>query len=207
MPAPPGEDKQTQGSTALTRGDNRVPKPVRMVVRYIDGVSEWTGRFTAWLIVPLILIISYEVFVRYAFNAPTIWAFEMQFMLYASSFMLGAAYTLLYGEHIRTDILYNRWPVRWQGIVDATLYLLFYFPGIALFLWAGWDFAYRSWVIRELSEFSPWRPPVYPLKMAIPVTAALLLLQGTSEFIKSLYAAMSGHRYEEAVRGDHEEAL
>lgn len=196
MPAPPGEDKQTQGSTALTGGDNRVPKPVRAVVRFLDGVSEWTGRFTAWLIVPLILIISYEVFVRYTFNAPTIWAFEMQFMLYASSFMLGAAYTLLYGEHIRTDILYNRWSVRWQGIVDATLYLLFYFPGIALFLWAGWDFAYRSWVIRELSEFSPWRPPVYPLKMTIPLTAALLFLQGISEFTKSLYAAITGRRYE-----------
>lgn len=194
MSAPPHEE-HARGPAAVKTGPDRPPKPIRLIVRCIDGISEWTGRFTAWLIVPLILIISYEVFVRYAFNAPTIWAFEMQFMLYASSFMLGAAYTLLYGEHIRTDILYNRWPVRWQGIVDATLYLLFYFPGIALFLWAGWDFAYRSWVIRELSEFSPWRPPVYPLKMAIPVTAALLLLQGTSEFIKSLYAALTGRRY------------
>jgi len=182
-------------------------RPMRTAVRWIDGLSEWTGRLTAWLIVPLIATISYEVFVRYAFNAPTIWAFELQFMLYASMFMLGAAYTLLYGEHIRTDILYNRWSVRWQGVVDATLYLLFYFPGIALFLWAGWDFAYRSWVIRELSEFSPWRPPVYPLKMVIPVTAALLLLQGISELVKSLYAAVTGGRYEAAIHRDHEEAL
>lgn len=198
MSVPPEDEKQARGPTDATPRTRvpGLPKPVRVLVRCIDGVSEWTGRFTAWLIVPLILIISYEVFVRYAFNAPTIWAFEMQFMLYASSFMLGAAYTLLYGEHIRTDILYNRWSVRWQGILDATLYLLFYFPGIALFLWAGWDFAYRSWVIRELSEFSPWRPPVYPLKMAIPLTAALLFLQGISEFVKSAYAAITGERYE-----------
>ncbi|MBI2153776.1 MAG: TRAP transporter small permease subunit [Candidatus Rokubacteria bacterium] len=178
------------------RTGDRLPGPLRVAVRCIDAVSEWTGRFTAWLIVPLILVIAYEIFVRYAFNAPTIWAFELQFMLYASTVMLGAAYTLLYGEHIRTDIFYQRWSVRWQGIVDATLYLLFYFPGIAFFLWAGWDFAYRSWVIGELSEFSPWRPPVYPLKMAIPLTAALLFLQGISEFIKSLYAAITGRRYE-----------
>lgn len=189
------------------RGTARLPRPVRTAVRWIDGLSEWTGRFSAWLVIPLIAVIVYEVFVRYAFNAPTIWSFELQFMLYASSFMLGAAYTLLYGEHIRTDILYNRFSVRWQGIIDAVLYLLFYFPGIALFLLAGWDFAERSWAVGERSEFSPWRPPVYPLKMVIPATAALLLLQGISEFTKSLYAAITGTRYDEAVRREHEEAL
>lgn len=184
-----------------------VPGAVRTAVRWIDALSEWSGRLTAWLILPLILVIVYEIAVRYAFNRPTIWSFELQFMLYASMFMLGAAYTLLYGDHIRTDILYTRWPVRWQGIVDATLYLIFYFPGIAFFLWAGWDFAYRSWVIGELSEFSPWRPPVYPLKMTIPVTAALLLFQGVSEFVKALHAAITGKRYEAAVRREHEEAI
>lgn len=197
MPAPRGSE----------RAPDRVPRLVTTLVRWIDILSEWSGRLTAWLIIPLIFVIVYEILARHAFNAPTIWSFELQFMLYASMFMLGAAYTLLYGEHIRTDILYNRWPVRWQGIVDATLYLLFYFPGLAFFLWAGWDFAYRSWAIRELSEFSPWRPPIYPLKMTIPVTAALLLLQGVSEFAKSLHAAITGRRYEAAGRAGHEEAI
>lgn len=193
------EEHPTPGSPARRQADPvppRLPEPLRATVRWLDRVSEWTGRFSAWLIVPLIVAIVYEVFVRYAFNRPTIWSFEMQFMLYASSFMLAAAYTLLYGEHIRTDILYDRFSVRWQGIVDAVLYLLFYFPGMALFLWAGWDFAERSWAIHERSEFSPWRPPVYPLKTVIPVTAALLLLQGFSELVKSLYAAITGRRYE-----------
>ncbi len=165
------------------------------VVRGIDALAEVTGRLTAWLIVPLVAVIAYEVLVRYLFNAPTIWAFELQFMLYAAMFMLGAPYTLKHGEHIRTDILYNRFSPRRQGLVDAILYLIFYFPGIAFFLWAGWDFAARAWEVGERSEFSPWRPPVYPLKMVIPLTAALLLLQGVSELVKSAYLALSGRRF------------
>lgn len=180
---------------------------MRRAVGLIDGVSEWSGRFTAWLIIPLIGIIAYEIIARYVFNAPTIWAFELQFMLYASMFMLGAPYTLLYGEHIRTDILYNRFSIRWQGLIDAVLYLLFYFPGIAFFLWAGWDFAARSWAVGERSEFSPWRPPIYPLKTVIPLTAALLLLQGLSELAKSLYAATTGRRYGPGPRGGQGEPL
>lgn len=178
------------------------PRLLRLVLRVADGVSEWTGRLTAWLIIPLIGVISYEVFVRYVFNAPTIWAFELQFMLYAAMFMLGAAYTLLYGEHIRTDILYNRFTPRWQGGIDAVLYLIFYFPGIALFLWAGWDFAERAWVVGERSEFSPWRPPIYPLKAVIPLTAALLLLQGVSELVKSLCASLTGDEYEHREKAE-----
>ncbi len=167
---------------------------MRTVVRNLDRVADWSGQVFCWLIVPLVLAMVYEVFARYFFHAATIWSYDIAYMMYGSHFMLGAAYTLLRGGHIRTDIFYMNWSPRTQGIVDASLYLFLFFPGMVLFFWMGLQEALHSWDIREVSDASPWRPIIYPFKMVIPVTAALLILQGTSEFLKSLHAARTGHR-------------
>jgi len=117
-------------------------------------------------------------------------------MLYGTIFMLGAAYTLYKQSHIRTDILYNKWTARRKGIIDAVLYLFLFFPGIFFFLILGWDYAYHSWQIGETSDSSPWRQPIYPFKMVLPVSAFLLLVQGVSEFLKAVYGARHGRPYE-----------
>jgi TRAP-type mannitol/chloroaromatic compound transport system permease small subunit len=109
--------------------------------------------------------------------------------------MLGAAYALFRGAHIRTDMLYSRWSARRQGITDAICYLFFFFPGLLLMLVFGWQEAWHAWQIGERSDASPWQPPLYPLKMVIPATCALLLLQGVAEFLKSVYAARTGRLY------------
>lgn len=169
------------------------PKWLVVTVRLIDTyIGEWTGRIFAWLVIPMVGSLAYEVFARYLFNAPTIWSFEVTFMLYGSHFMLGATYTLYKGKHIRTDILYMNYSVRWQGIVDGTLYLLFFFPGMYFFLTAGWDETALSWWQGERSDASAWRPILYPFKAVMPVAAGLLILQGASEFLKSAYAAVRG---------------
>ncbi|GBD10544.1 hypothetical protein HRbin23_00188 [bacterium HR23] len=162
------------------------------IAKVLDIIGEWSGKIFAWLIIPLVGALVYEVISRRLFHAPTVWAFDITYMLYGSMFMLGAAYTLLQKGHIRTDIFYNRFSPRWQGIIDGTLYLLFFFPGLVFLLLAGWDEAWHSWLLREKSDASPWRPPIYPFKMSVPVAAALLLLQGISEFVKSVYAALKG---------------
>lgn len=162
------------------------------LVGVIDTLSEWSGRAFAWLIVPLVVGDTYEVIARYAFNAPTIWAYDLSYMLYGAHFMLGAGYTLLKGGHIRTDIFYQNWSPRTQGRVDALLYLLFFFPGLIFFFWMGAQEGVHSMLIGERSDASPWRPVVYPLKLVIPVTALLLLIQGVSEFIKSGHLALKG---------------
>jgi TRAP-type mannitol/chloroaromatic compound transport system permease small subunit len=167
-------------------------KPVLAIMHVVDSISEWTGRLIAWLIIPLVGGLSYEVFARYLFDAPTIWAYDTTYMLYGSHFMLGAGYTLLKKGHIRTDIFYNKFSPRLQGTIDATLYLLFFFPGIIYFLWAGAAEAIHSWSLLERSDASPWRPPLYPFKTVIPIAAFLLLIQGVSEFLKSLHAARKG---------------
>jgi TRAP-type mannitol/chloroaromatic compound transport system permease small subunit len=129
---------------------------------------------------------------RYLFKAPTEWAYDVTYMLYGTIFMLGAAFTLLKKAHIRTDLFYNKWTLQTQGLVDTIMYLLFYFPGIIFFLVAGYDYAAHSWVTGEHTSLSPWRPIIYPFKAVIPVTAFLLLVQGVSELLKSVYAWKRG---------------
>lgn len=172
--------------------DGAPPRALVAVVRAIDGLAQWSGRVFCWLIVPLVVALTYEVIARYVFHAPTIWAYDVAYMLYGSHFMLGAAYTLYKGGHIRTDIFYQNWSVRTRGVVDATLYLFLFFPGIALFFWMGLQEALHAWDIREVSDASPWRPILYPFKAVIPVALVLLMIQGLSEFLKGAYAALKG---------------
>ena len=162
------------------------------VIRTIDAISAWSGRIVAWLILPLIAAMTYEVVIRYLWQ-PTQWAYDTSYMLYGALFMLGAAYTLYRGAHIRTDFLYQKWPVKTQAMVDALCYLFLFFPGIAMFLWLGADFAWNSWLRSERTVGSSWMPIIYPLKTVIPMAAALLLLQGVSEFLKCIYALRTGH--------------
>ena len=168
----------------------------RRVIGWIDRFSEQTGVLFAWLMLPLVAAVTYEIVARYFFAAPTVWSFDMTYMLYGAMFMLGAAYTLRVGAHIRTDFFWERWSARTRGIIDAVAYVAFFFPGIALFLWVGWDEAWYAYQIAETSEQTAWRPLLWPLKATIPLAAALLLLQGCSELAKSLYAAVIGTEYE-----------
>ena len=161
-------------------------------IALLDSISLWSGRIVAWLIVPMVLSLVYEVVARYVFDAPTMWAYDMTFMLYGSFFMIGSAYTLYKKGHIRTDSYYGSWSPRTQGWVDAICYLLFFFPPMIAFLVVGWDYFARSYMQGERIVTSPWMPIVYPFKAAIPLATLLLLLQGLSEFMKSVWAARKG---------------
>ncbi len=165
---------------------------LRLWIARLDSISIWIGKLFAWLIIPMVVALVYEVFARYAFNAPTMWAYDTTFMLYGSHFMLGAAFTLAKGAHIRTDFFYRMWPDRVQASVDLAIYLLFFFPGFGFFLWASADFAMKSWQQSELIITSPWLPIVYPFKTVIPVMAALLMIQGVSESLKCVEAIKQG---------------
>ncbi|MCS6879112.1 MAG: TRAP transporter small permease subunit [Geminicoccaceae bacterium] len=178
--------------SAIAVAAGHPPVALVRIVRTIDRLTLSTGAIFCWLVVPLVGAMVYEVFARYLFNRPTIWAFDVSYMLYGSHFMLGAAYTLYRGGHIRTDIFYQNWSPRTKGIIDATLYVLFFFPGIALFFWMGLQEALHSFSIGETSDVSPWRPPIWPFKMVIPISLAFLFVQGISEFLKSAYAAVTG---------------
>ncbi len=138
----------------------------------------------AWLILPMVLSLVWEVTARYLFNAPTTWAYDMTFMLYGTFFMLGSAWTLQRGGHIRTDIYYANWTRRTRAWVDLACYLVFFFPAIAIFAWLGWEYFWKSYEQNERIVTSPWLPIVWPFKFVIPASAVLLLVQGVSECIK-----------------------
>ncbi len=162
------------------------------IVRAIDRFTDTTGTWVAWLNVPLVLAVSYEVVARYAFDAPTIWSFDVTYMLYATIFMLGAAYALHKGAHIRTDFFFEKWSIRTRGVIDSVAYILFFFPSLAVFLWVSGAEGWYSFGIGETSEQTPWRPILWPFKMVVPLTCLLLMIQGVSETIKSVYAARTG---------------
>jgi TRAP-type mannitol/chloroaromatic compound transport system permease small subunit len=162
------------------------------VTAKIDRFTDIIGLWVAWLNVPLVLAVSYEVIARYFFNAPTIWVFDVTYMLYGTIFMLGAAYALHKGAHIRTDFFFEAWSVRTKGIVDSIAYLVFFFPSLILFLIVSGEESWYAMLINETSEQTPWRPILWPFKMVVPLTCLLLLIQGVSETIKSLYACYAG---------------
>jgi TRAP-type mannitol/chloroaromatic compound transport system permease small subunit len=167
------------------------PGLIRMV-RTIDRFTDATGVWIAWLNLPLVLVVAWEVIARYAFNAPTIWSFDVTYMLYGTIFMLGAAYALHKGAHIRTDFFYEKWTDRTRGVVDSISYLVFFFPSIIMLLVASWGEAWYAYTINETSEQTPWRPILWPYKGVVPLTCVLLLIQGISETIKSVYAWRTG---------------
>jgi TRAP-type mannitol/chloroaromatic compound transport system permease small subunit len=159
-------------------------------VRAIERLSTATGWLAGWLIVPLTIAVTYEVVARYAFNAPTRWASHATYTLYGTQFMLAAAYTLLKDGHIRTDVFSVRWLPATRARTDAVSYILFFFPGMLVILWAGIVEAWQAWQIGERA--GGW--PVYPFKAVIPLTALLLVLQGLSELVKCARTIRQGRR-------------
>lgn len=157
--------------------------------RYVGALS---GQVISWLIFPLIGIICYEVFCRYVLHSPTVWVYDMSYFLYSSHFMLGAAYTLYRGMHIRMDVYYGHFTLRKKGLIDSFMYLFLFFPGIYFFMLVGWESASSSWANQEVTSSGVWHAPLYILKMVVPIAALLLLAQGLSEFLKSMHRALTG---------------
>ncbi|HEX9822303.1 MAG TPA: TRAP transporter small permease subunit [Methylomirabilota bacterium] len=159
---------------------------------FIDSLTTWVGRAFAWLILVLTFGVSYEVFVRYVLGAPTTWAFDISYITYGALFLMAGAYTLSRNGHVRGDVLYRFWRPRVQATVDLALYVVFFLPAVAAWIYSGWGYAKMSVQFREVSIFSPAGVPVFPLKALIPVTGVLLLLQGVAEMIRCVLCIRSG---------------
>jgi len=158
----------------------------------IDRFSKAIGNIVCWITIPLILGMVYEVFARKLFLSPTIWAYDMSRFLYGALFMLGAGYALSKGVHIRADFLYRNFKVKTQGTVDFWLYLLFYFPGLLVFLYMTIGFVQESIMRGEKGMDTTWMPYMWPIKTCLLIGIIFLLIQGISEILKSFYAATKG---------------
>ncbi|MEM1130910.1 MAG: TRAP transporter small permease subunit [Pseudomonadota bacterium] len=157
-------------------------------IRFADNLSAWFGKAFAWLIVMMAVGTGYEVFVRYILNSPTAWALDVSFILYGTLFMMAGAYTLSRGGHVRGDFLYRLWPPKHQAKIDLVLYILFFFPGVLALVFAGWEYAARSWQYGEVSVNSPAGIPIYQFKTIISVAGALLVIQGVAQVMRCIIA-------------------
>lgn len=165
---------------------------VQSFLHTIDGITTWLGKAAAWLIMALMGLVCVEVVKRYALNMPTAWVFDASNMLYGSLFMLAGAYALAQNAHVRGDFLYSSMRPRTQAAFDLVLYIVFFLPGIAALLYAGYRYAALSWRIHEHSTVTADGPPLYPFKTVIPIAGALLMLQGFAEIVRCLVCLSTG---------------
>ena len=163
------------------------------VIHTIEGLSQSVGKAFGWCILVLTLSVAYEVFVRYVLNSPTVWAFDMMVQMYGALFLMAGPYALAQDAHVRGDVLYRYFPVRWQARLDFVLYILFFFPGMLALFWYGWEIAADSWRYKEVSWNSPARIQIYVFKTLIPVAGFLLILQGMAELMRCIAAMRDGY--------------
>lgn len=156
-------------------------------IRFADSLSAWFGKSFGWLIILMTFGMSYEVLVRYFFNRPTPWALDISFMMYGTIFMMGGAYTLSRGGHVRGDFIYRTWQPKTQAKVDLALYFLFFFPGMLALVFAGWKYAARSWSYAEVSVNSPAGVPIYQFKTVIVVAGVLMMIQGLAQVCRCIH--------------------
>ncbi|HJS05195.1 MAG TPA: TRAP transporter small permease subunit [Variovorax sp.] len=164
---------------------------MQSILLRVDRFSTWIGKTFAWCAVLLTVLISWEVFCRYALNRPHAWVLDLQIMLYGTLFMTAGAYTLAKNGHVRGDVLYGFFRPRTQATIDLTLYILFFLPGIVALTWAGWIYAGESLSIRE-QTFSADPIPLYPFKYVIPLAGLTLLLQGIVEIVRCVQCIRDG---------------
>ena len=169
-----------------------MPPWMHRTIVVIDTFSQWIGHLVSWLSIPLMFAMVYEVTARYAFTAPTVWAYDLSRMIYGAFFVLGAGYALSKGVHIRSDFLYRNWSVKTQGRVDTALYLVFYFPAMLIFFWIASKWAWNAIDRGERGMDTAWMPLLGPVRACLPFGIAFLLIQGVSELLKSIHAARAG---------------
>ena len=165
---------------------------MQKLLLFIDRVSTWVGQAFSWFIVALTLLISWEVFSRYALNQPHAWAFDVMIMFYGTLFMMAGAYTLSKNGHVRGDVLYSFFEPRTQATIDLLLYIVFFIPGVIALCWAGYNYAAESWAINEHSNITADGPPIYPFKTVIPVAGVILLAQGLVEIVRCVICIKQG---------------
>ncbi len=172
------------------------PPPFYAVIRGVDRFSDVTGKLISLSMLWLVATISYECFSRYLFNAPTVWVLESSYMTNGAAFMLGCAYTLHKGAHVRTDMLWEKYSERKKGWIDLGSYLLLFYPTLITLMLISIDDAWYAYSIGETSEQTPWRPIMWPFRAAIPLAAILLMVQGVSECLKCWFQIRNGREFE-----------
>ena len=161
------------------------------LIRFIEQLSLWAGRLAALLILPLVFAMVFEVVSRYAFNAPTAWAFELAYMMMGTIFLLGLAYALSNGQHVNVDFIHGMLPKRVVGAFDAIGYAVL--TGMSIWMSiALWEYTVTAYVRGEGTGLSAWNPPVWPYRVIYVVGFVLFSLQTFAKMIENIMTAVTG---------------
>jgi TRAP-type mannitol/chloroaromatic compound transport system permease small subunit len=162
------------------------------IVRLVGHLSLWAGRLASLIVLPLVIAMVYEVVARYAFSAPTAWAFELSYMMMGTIFLLGVAYALLVNQHVNVDFIHNMLPKRAIAAIDMIGYALLtgMVAWMVIILAENAVSTYRS---GEGSGLSAWNPPVWPYRIIYAVGFALFALQAFAKAIENLMVVL-GHK-------------
>jgi TRAP-type mannitol/chloroaromatic compound transport system permease small subunit len=169
---------------------------MRIIINTIDSITEWTGKTIRWLCACLVILITYEVVMRYVFDAPPMWGFETSIMIGITIFVIGWSYALRHHSHVRIDILYIHLSPRGRAIVDVVGALVVFFPLMILFTYTSIDWAREAWATREVMDLTAWYPPTGPVKTVVAIGSGLFLLQGIAEFIRNLHLLLRNRSYD-----------
>lgn len=150
-----------------------------------DAISDYVGKVVSWITLLLILVLLFEVLMRYWFNSPTAWGHELSTMLFGALGIFAGSYALRYQAHVRSEVIYMFFPSRMKAVSDVIVYVLSLFAFLVFFK-MSFDFAYESWKMGEISSKSTWQPVLYPIKSAIPVALVFLILQNVAELVRSV---------------------
>jgi TRAP-type mannitol/chloroaromatic compound transport system permease small subunit len=169
---------------------------MQKILKLIDALSDWTGKAVSFLILGLALVIGYEVVMRYGLGRPTVWVHEFSVMLFGTAMIISGAYVLRHNGHITMDIVYGMFSERNRAILDVLTYFLLTLPFILVLLWFGGERAWKSLLTLE-QDSTQWGPPIYPLRIMLPIGAFLFLLQSLAKLVRDLVIIFGGKREEQ----------
>jgi len=169
---------------------------MRKALRIVDSISEWAGKTTQWLSISLVILVTYEVIMRYVFNKPSLWPFDMACMMGLTLYVLAFAYVLRHKAHVRVDVFYTHLPSRGKAIIDILGALILFFPLVILLTKSSYTWMLNSWAKGETVFLTGWEPPAGPVRTVVAVGFSILALQGLAQFIRDIYLLIKGRAYD-----------
>ncbi|HEY82669.1 MAG TPA: TRAP transporter small permease subunit [Dehalococcoidia bacterium] len=169
---------------------------MRKLVRIIDSISGYAGGFAKWLAYLLVLVVVYDVLMRYVFNAPPMWAYDSAVMLGGTIYVLAWAYTHRYRGHVRVDVIYTHLSPRTKAIIDAAGTFFLLFPLLGILVHESFVWQWRAWKIGERFMETYFYPPAAPFRTMVLLGFCLLSLQAVAQFIRDLYFCLKNKPYD-----------
>ena len=177
--------------------------PIRALARRIDACQDAFGRALSWLMLVMVLVVFSDVVMRYALNVTSVFTQELEWYLFAITYLLGAGYVMLHDEHVRVDIVYSGLSPRRKAWLDFILLFVFFFPSCLMIIYTTWPFFRNAYRVLEGSSDPGGIPARWALKGVIIIAFAILAIQGFSQAVKNYYVARGWDEPESRAKEIH----